>query len=187
MPSAQPLPLPADFRWGYATAAYQIEGAVSTDGRGPSIWDTFSHLSPTRTKASNGDVACDHYHLYQSDIDLLASYGSKNYRFSISWSRIIPLGGRNDPINEQGVQFYNRLLDGLIEKGIEPWVTLYHWDLPQELEDRYGGWLNLAEVQMDFERYATVCFERFGDRVKQWITFNEPAIISLFVSIFISI
>ncbi|KIM93830.1 glycoside hydrolase family 1 protein [Oidiodendron maius Zn] len=163
MPTSQPLPLPVGFEWGYATAAYQIEGAVDIDGRAPSIWDTFSHLFPTRTRGANGDVACDHYNKYKSDIDLLASYGAKHYRFSISWSRIIPLGGRNDPINELG-----------------PWVTLYHWDLPQKLEDRYGGWLSLEEIQKDFNRYATVCFERFGDRVKRWITFNEPAIISIF-------
>lgn len=182
MPHPQPLPLPADFCWGYATAAYQIEGAVDVDGRGASIWDTFSHLSPTRTKGANGDIACDHYNQYQADIDLMASYGAKHYRFSISWSRIIPLGGREDPISEAGVSFYNKLIDGLLEKGIEPWITLYHWDLPQTLEDRYGGWLNQAEVQQDFVRYASVCFERFGDRVKQWITFNEPYIVAVFVS-----
>jgi len=184
MGSVQPpaLPLPADFKWGYATASYQIEGAVKEGGRGPSIWDTFSHLTPTRTKGDHGDVACDHYHRFQEDIDLLDSYGAKNYRFSISWSRIIPLGGRDDPINEEGVQFYSKLIDNLLAKGIEPWVTLYHWDLPQALEDRYGGFLDLENFQKDFVRYARVCFERFGGRVKQWVTFNEPAIIAIFVS-----
>lgn len=182
MPHPQPLPLPADFKWGYATASYQIEGAVDAVDRGASIWDTFSHLSPTRTRGAHGDVACDHFNRYQSDIDLMASYGAKHYRFSLSWSRIIPLGGREDPISEAGIGFYNKLIDGLIEKGIEPWITLYHWDLPQELEDRYGGWLNQEEVQKDFVRYASVCFERFGDRVKQWVTFNEPYIVAIFVS-----
>lgn len=182
MPHPQPLPLPANFKWGYATASYQIEGAVDADDRGASIWDTFSHLSTTRTRGAHGDIACDHFNRYQSDIDLMASYGAKHYRFPLSWSRIIPLGGREDPISEAGIGFYNKLIDGLIEKGIEPWITLYHWDLPQELEDRYGGWLNQEEVQKDFVRYASVCFEHFGDRVKQWVTFNEPYIVAIFVS-----
>ncbi|KAH6671122.1 family 1 glycoside hydrolase [Halenospora varia] len=180
MSHSQPLPLPAEFCWGYATAAYQIEGAVDADNRGASIWDTFSHLSPTRTKGANGDIACDHYNRYHADIDLIKSYGAKHYRFSLSWSRMIPLGGRNDPISEAGVGFYNNLIDDLLEKGIEPWITLYHWDLPQALEDRYGGWLNQAEVEKDFVRYASLCFERFGNRVKRWITFNEPYIVAVF-------
>lgn len=176
-------PLPADFEWGFATAAYQVEGAVEEDGRGKSIWDTFCHLEPTRTKGANGDIACDHYHRYEEDFDLLTKYGAKAYRFSLSWSRIIPLGGRDDPINEAGIAFYNRLIDSLLRRGITPWVTLYHWDLPQALHDRYGGWLNVEESQKDFERYARVCYERFGDRVKDWITLNEPWIVSVFVSL----
>ncbi|VUC24168.1 unnamed protein product [Clonostachys rosea] len=172
--------LPPDFEWGFATASYQIEGAVAEDGRGKSIWDTYCHLEPTRTKGANGDVACDHYHRYEEDIELLGKYGAKAYRFSISWSRIIPLGGRNDPLNEAGIAFYDRLIDALLARGITPWVTLYHWDLPQGLHDRYGGWLNVDEIQLDFERYARVCFERFGDRVKDWITLNEPWIQSIF-------
>ncbi|KFH44264.1 Beta-glucosidase 1B-like protein [Hapsidospora chrysogenum ATCC 11550] len=172
--------LPPDFEWGFATASYQIEGAVAEDGRGKSIWDTFCHLEPTRTKGANGDVACDHYHRYEEDLDLLVRYGAKAYRFSISWSRIIPLGGREDALNEKGIAFYNKLIDGLIDRGITPWATLYHWDLPQALHDRYGGWLNVDESQRDFERYARVCFERFGDRVKNWITFNEPWIQAIF-------
>ncbi|CAG9981397.1 unnamed protein product [Clonostachys byssicola] len=172
--------LPPNFEWGFATASYQIEGAVAEDGRGKSIWDTYCHLEPTRTKGANGDVACDHYHRFEQDIELLSKYGAKAYRFSISWSRIIPLGGRNDPLNEAGIAFYNRLIDGLLARGITPWVTLYHWDLPQGLHDRYGGWLNVDEIQLDFERYARVCFERFGDRVKDWITLNEPWIQSIF-------
>ncbi|SPO01987.1 probable beta-glucosidase [Cephalotrichum gorgonifer] len=172
--------LPPNFEWGFATAAYQIEGAVAEDGRGPSIWDTFTHLTPTRTKGANGDVACDHYHRYEEDLELLKRYGAKAYRFSIAWSRIVPLGGRDDPVNEAGIAFYNKLIDGLLEKGITPWVTLYHWDLPQGIENRYGGWLDVEESQRDFERYARVCFERFGDRVKNWITLNEPWIQSIF-------
>lgn len=173
--------LPSDFEWGFATAAYQIEGAVSEDGRGESIWDTFCHLEPTRTKGANGDIACDHYHRYEEDFDLLSKYGAKAYRFSVSWSRIIPLGGRGDAVNEKGIAFYNRLIDALLVRGITPWVTLYHWDLPQALHDRYGGWLNVEESQLDFERYAKICYERFGDRVKNWITLNEPWIVSIFV------
>ncbi|KAK9311388.1 beta-glucosidase 1B [Lipomyces starkeyi] len=173
-------PLPSDFEWGFATAAYQIEGAVDTDGRGKSIWDTFCHLEPSRTKGASGDVACDHYHRYEEDFDLLTKYGAKAYRFSISWSRIIPLGGRDDPINEAGIAFYNRLIDSLLARGITPWLTLYHWDLPQALHDRYQGWLQVEESQKDFERYARVCFERFGDRVKNWITLNEPWIVSIY-------
>lgn len=179
-----PVSLPSDFEWGFATAAYQIEGAVNEDGRGKSIWDTFCHLEPTRTKGANGDVACDHYNRFEEDFDSLSKYGAKAYRFSISWSRIIPLGGRNDPINESGIAFYNKLIDSLIARGITPWVTLYHWDLPQGIHDRYGGWLNVEESQLDFERYAKVCYERFGDRVKNWITLNEPWIVSIFVGSF---
>jgi beta-glucosidase len=177
-----PISLPRDFQWGFATAAYQIEGAVDEDGRGKSIWDTFCHLEPTRTKGASGDIACDHYHRFEEDFDLLSSYGAKAYRFSISWSRIIPLGGRNDPVNESGIEFYNKLIDSLLARGITPWVTLYHWDLPQALHDRYGGWLDVEQSQLDFERYAEICYERFGDRVKNWITLNEPWIVSIFVS-----
>ncbi|KAF5689534.1 beta-glucosidase [Fusarium circinatum] len=172
--------LPKDFRLGFATASYQIEGAVAEDGRGPSIWDVFCHLEPTRTKGANGDVACDHYHRLEEDLDLLKRYGSDMYRFSISWSRVIPLGGRDDPVNEAGIAFYDRVIDGCLKRGITPWVTLYHWDLPQALHERYGGWLDVEESQKDFERYAKLCYERFGDRVKHWITLNEPWIVSIF-------
>lgn len=176
-----PVSLPSGFEWGFATAAYQIEGAVNEEGRGKSIWDTFCHLQPTRTKGADGDIACDHYHRYEEDIESLVKYGAKAYRFSISWSRIIPLGGRYDPVNEPGIAFYNKLIDSLLARGITPWITLYHWDLPQGIHDRYGGWLNVEESQLDFERYAKVCYERFGDRVKNWITLNEPWIVSIFV------
>ncbi|KAH7041214.1 family 1 glycoside hydrolase [Microdochium trichocladiopsis] len=172
--------LPPNFQLGFATASYQIEGAVATDGRGPSIWDEFCHQTPTRTKNSNGDIACDHYNRLDEDLDLLKQYGADAYRFSISWSRIIPLGGRQDPVNEAGIDFYNRLIDGCLERNITPWATLYHWDLPQALHDRYGGWLDVEESQLDFEGYARLCFERFGDRVKNWITLNEPWIVSIF-------
>jgi len=175
------MPLPADFKLGFATASYQIEGAVAEDGRGPSIWDTFCHLEPTRTKGANGDVACDHYHRVEDDLDLVKKYGGDMYRFSISWSRVIPLGGRDDLVNEAGIAFYNRIIDGCLSRGLTPWVTLYHWDLPQALHDRYGGWLDVEESQKDFERYARLCYERFGDRVKHWITLNEPWIVAIFV------
>ncbi|KAL1888282.1 hypothetical protein Sste5346_009674 [Sporothrix stenoceras] len=172
--------LPDDFDWGFATASYQIEGGVAEGGRGPCIWDTFCHLEPTRTKGANADVACDHYRRYEEDFDLLQKYGAPSYRFSLSWSRIIPIGGRNDPINEAGIDFYNRLIDALLARDIVPWVTLHHWDLPLGIHDRYGGWLNVEESQADFEHFARLCYERFGDRVKHWITLNEPWIISVF-------
>lgn len=174
------LPLPSNFFWGTATAAYQIEGAAFEDGKGKSIWDTFSHLEPSRTNGDNGDVACDHYNRMSEDLDLMASYDVDVYRFSIAWSRVIPLGGRDDEINENGIAFYNKLIDGLLARGIEPIVTLYHWDVPQELYNRYGAFLNTVEFKADFERYAKLCFSRFGDRAKQWVTFNEPYIISIF-------
>lgn len=174
------LPLPVDFVWGAATAAYQIEGAAYEDGKGRSIWDTFTHLEPSRTNGENGDVTCDHYNRMPEDVELMASYGMDVYRFSIAWSRIIPLGGRNDPINEKGIAFYNDLIDRLLAHKIEPVVTLFHWDTPQGIYDCYGAFLNTTEFKADFEYYARLCFSRFGDRVKKWITFNEPYIISVF-------
>lgn len=174
------LRLPADFIWGAATAAYQVEGAAAQDGKGKSIWDTYSHLEPSRTNGANADVACDHYNRVDEDIQLLKSLGMDTYRFSISWSRIIPLGGRDDSVNEAGIAFYSRLIDKLLENGIKPSVTLYHWDVPQALYDRYKAFLNTEEFRADFERYARLCFTQFGDRVKSWITFNEPYIISIF-------
>ncbi|OOQ87653.1 Beta-glucosidase 1B [Penicillium brasilianum] len=180
LPAVEELPLPAEFVWGGATAAYQIEGAASEDGKGASIWDTFSHLEPSRTNGDNGDIACDHYHRVSQDIDLMASYGADVYRFSIAWTRIIPLGGRNDPINEAGIAFYNSLIDQLLARNIEPVATLYHWDAPQAIYDRYRAFLDTEEFQADFKHYARLCFSRFGDRVKKWITFNEPYIISVF-------
>lgn len=174
------LRLPGDFVWGIATAAYQIEGGASQDGKGPSIWDTYSHLSPSRTNGENADVGCDHYNRMVDDVKLMASLGVDVYRFSLSWPRIIPLGGRNDPINESGIAFYSNLIDQLLAHKIEPVVTLYHWDAPQGIYDRYRAFLNTREFQADFEHYARLCFTRFGGRVQKWVTFNEPYIISIF-------
>ncbi|KAF8064822.1 beta-glucosidase [Lyophyllum atratum] len=166
--------LPADFLWGFATASFQIEGSTGVGGRGKSIWDDFSKLPDKTLDGRNGDVATDSYRLWKEDLELLAEYGIKSYRFSLSWSRIIPLGGRDDPINPVGVKFYSDLIDGLLAHGITPFVTLYHWDLPQALHDRYGGWLNKEEIVKDYTRYTKVCFEAFGDRVKHWLSINEP-------------
>ncbi|KAF9493202.1 beta-glucosidase 1A [Pleurotus eryngii] len=172
--------LPSDFVWGLATAAYQIEGAVAETGRGPSIWDTFSHIPGKVADATTGDDATDSYRRWREDVDLLKAYGVKAYRFSISWSRIIPLGGRDDPVNEEGIKHYRTLIEALVKEGITPFViqTLYHWDLPQALHDRYGGWLD-RQIVDDFVNYSQVCFDAFGDLVKNWITLNEPWIISV--------
>lgn len=165
---------PQDFVWGTATAAYQIEGAASEDGRSPSIWDTFSH-TPGRVKGGDtGDVACDHYHRYPQDTKLMKGLGIGAYRFSVSWPRVLP-GGRGD-VNEKGLEFYDRLVDGLLEANITPWVTLYHWDLPQTLQDE-GGWGNRDTAQA-FVDYADVVSRRLGDRVKHWITHNEPWVVA---------
>ncbi|KIW79068.1 hypothetical protein Z517_08908 [Fonsecaea pedrosoi CBS 271.37] len=166
--------LPADFLWGFATAAYQIEGGATADGRGPSIWDTFCKIPGKIADGSSGDVACDSYHRTAQDIELLKKLGAKAYRFSVSWSRVIPLGGRNDPINEAGLQYYVKFVDDLLEAGIVPFITLFHWDLPDELDKRYGGFLNKEEFVADFANYARVMFKAMGSRVKHWITFNEP-------------
>jgi len=165
--------LPKDFLWGFATASYQIEGAPDADGRGPSIWDTFCKIPGKIADGSSGDVACDSYHRTGEDIALLKLTGAKAYRFSISWSRIIPLGGRNDPINQKGIDFYSKFVDDLLAEGITPFVTLFHWDLPDALDKRYGGLLNKEEFTKDFGHYARVLFEAIP-KVKHWITFNEP-------------
>jgi beta-glucosidase len=166
---------PPGFAWGAATAAYQIEGATDVDGRGPSIWDTFSHTRGRTLNGETGDVACDHYRRWKSDLDLMASMGLRAYRFSISWPRVQP--GGSGPANERGLDFYDRLVDGLLERGIEPWITLYHWDLPQPIEDR-GGWLE-PEVVERFAEFAGIVGRRLGDRVGAWITLNEPRTFSL--------
>lgn len=164
------MPFPPDFTWGAAAAAYQIEGAVALDGRGPSIWDTFTHEPGRIFEEHNGDVACDHYHRWAEDIALMRELGVGAYRLSLSWSRIIPDG--TSATNPRGLEFYDRLIDGLLAAGITPWVTLYHWDLPQALQHR-GGWLNRDIIEW-FGEYATVVAKRWGDRVKHWLTINEP-------------
>lgn len=163
--------IPFGFVLGASTASYQIEGGATADGRGPSIWDTFSHTPGTVADAATGDVAADHYHRVTEDLDLMASLQLDAYRFSISWSRVMPEGeGR---VNEAGLAFYSELVDGLIARGIEPVVTLNHWDLPQALEDRYGGWRG-RETAYAFERYAEIMGAALGDRVAIWSTHNEP-------------
>lgn len=170
---------PHDFIWGFATASFQIEGSTNVDGRGKSIWDDFSKIPGKTQDGKDGDVATDSYNRWKEDIELLAEYGVKSYRFSIAWSRIIPLGGRNDPVNQKGIEFYSKFIDALLAKGIIPFVTLYHWDLPQALHDRYGGWLNKEEIVKDYVNYAKICYESFGDRVKHWLTMNEPWCVSI--------
>jgi beta-glucosidase len=137
-------------------ASYQIEGGHDADGRKPSVWDDLCRIPGSIRDGTSGDDAIDSYHLYEQDIDLLAEYGATHYRFSISWSRVIPLGGRNDPVNEKGIDYYNRVIDGLLARGIQPCVTIFHWDLPSELERRYGGWSCQDEVTRDFERYTWI-------------------------------
>ncbi len=156
--------------WGVATAAHQIEGAWLEDGKGLNIWDVYSHTPGKITNADTSEVACDHYHRFEEDIQIMADLGVKAYRFSIAWSRIIPDG--KGTVNPAGIAFYNRLIDGLLAAGITPFVTLYHWDLPVTLQLENDGWLSYETAEA-FERYATACFEAFGDRVKNWMTFNE--------------
>ncbi|KAL0039349.1 hypothetical protein WJX79_004246 [Trebouxia sp. C0005] len=159
------------FWWGAATAAYQIEGGYQEGGRGMSIWDTFSHEKGRTDKGDTGDVAVDFYHRYQEDINMMKGLGIKAFRMSIAWPRIQP-NGTGVP-NQAGLDFYNSVIDSLLAAGIQPWITLYHWDLPQALHDKYGGWLSEDSVA-DFAEYANICFRAFGDRVKHWSTFNEP-------------
>ena len=168
---------PRDFVWGTATSSYQIEGAVNTDGRGPSIWDTFCEVPGNIANGDTGAIACDHYNRYEEDIRLMARMGVHAYRFSISWSRILTDGTRAG-LNQAGIDFYNRLIDCCLEHDIEPWITLYHWDLPQHLQDSTGGWL-ADEISDYFAEYADVCFEHFGDRVRRWITINEAWVVSI--------
>ena len=158
------------FTWGVATSSYQIEGAATAGGRGPSIWDTFSRVPGAVINGDSGDVACDHYHRYNEDLDLIKWLGVNAYRFSIAWPRIFPQGAGSP--NQAGIDFYDRLIDGALERGITPWPTLYHWDLPQALEDK-GGWNSRATSER-FAEYAHLMAEKFGDRVKNWTTLNEP-------------
>ena len=167
---------PEKFIWGSATSSYQIEGAWNEGGKGPSIWDVFCLIPGKINDSDTGEIACDHYHRIKEDVALMKAMGLKAYRFSISWARIQPAG--RGEINQQGIDFYNLLINELITEGIEPWVTLYHWDLPVALEFEIGGWLNedIAEV---FADYAGICFEHFGDRVKNWITINEAWVVAI--------
>jgi beta-glucosidase len=173
---AEENPFPADFVWGASTSSYQIEGAVDEDGRGKSIWDTFSHTPGLVKNDDNGDVACDHYHRWVEDVEWLARGGFDAYRFSTAWPRILPAGA--GAVEQRGLDFYDRLVDGLIARGIAPWLCLYHWDLPQALQDQ-GGWLK-RDIADKFTDYALVVARRLGDRVKHWAMFNEPNIHALF-------
>jgi beta-glucosidase len=168
------LGFPEGFAWGSATAAYQIEGAASIDGKGPSVWDTFSHAPGKVRGGDTGDIACDSYHRYREDVALMASLGLAAYRFSISWPRVQP-GGRG-PANQKGLDYYRALLEELGQRGIAATVTLYHWDLPQELQDE-GGWA-VRDTAERFAEYASLCAEAFGDQVARWITVNEPQVVA---------
>ncbi|XP_047256666.1 beta-glucosidase 42 [Capsicum annuum] len=163
---------PSNFLFGIATSAYQVEGGSKEGGKGPSIWDSFSHTPGKICDGSTGDVAVDQYHRYKEDIELISKLGFKAYRFSISWSRIFP-DGFGTKINYEGLKYYNDIIDALLERGIEPCVTLYHWDLPLNLQESFGGWLDEQTVKY-FAIYAETCFASFGNRVKKWITVNEP-------------
>lgn len=164
------ISFPEGFAWGTATASYQIEGAVAEDGRGPSIWDTFARTPGKTANGDTGDVACDHYHRYAEDVDLMASLNFTHYRFSIAWPRIQPTG--SGAFNQAGFDFYQRLVDKLLESGVQPWVTLYHWDLPQPLEDA-GGW-PVRDTAERFADYAAETYSRLSDRIPYWTTLNEP-------------
>ncbi|HHW73226.1 MAG TPA: family 1 glycosylhydrolase, partial [Firmicutes bacterium] len=164
------MQFPQGFMWGVAAASYQIEGAAWKDGRGESIWDRFSRTPGRVLNGHTGDVACDHYNRYKEDVSLMKELGVNSYRFSIAWPRIYP--GGTGQVNQRGLDFYKRLVEELLENGIEPMATLYHWDLPQALEDR-GGWLNRDTARW-FQDYAVTMFQELGDTVKLWITLNEP-------------
>ncbi len=169
------IDFPKQFTWGTATSSYQIEGAWNIDGKGDSIWDRFAHTPGNIADGSNGDVACDHYNLWKEDIGLMSEIGIQSYRFSIAWARILPQG--RGVINQAGLDFYSRLVDGLLDLGIEPNVTLYHWDLPQSLQDE-GGWRERSIVEA-FADYADIVSRHLGDRVKMWGTINEPEVAAM--------
>jgi len=178
MPTSAPLPIGRirrDFIWGVSTSSFQIEGATREDGRGPSVWDTYGQTGAIANH-DTGDVACDHYRRYQDDIALMQRLGVQAYRFSVAWPRVLPKG-RGMP-NEAGLAFYDRVIDALLAAGIEPWLCLYHWDLPQALDD-LGGWTTRNSVGW-FADYAALVADRYGDRVKRFATFNEPSIFTLF-------
>ena len=159
-----------NFYWGTATASYQIEGARHEDGRSDSIWDTFSHKDGAVVRGEHGDIACDHYHRLDGDLDFVKNLGCNAYRFSLSWSRLLPNG--TGKINDKGADFYNRMIDGLLKRDITPFMTLYHWDLPQILQSK-GGFLN-PEIADWFAEYAEAVKKLYGDRVKNFFTINEP-------------
>ena len=161
---------PEDFTWGVATASYQIEGAATEDGRQPSVWDTFSATPGRVLNGDTGEIACDHYHRYKDDIALMAQLGIKHYRFSLAWPRIVPTGA--GAVNEAGIDFYKRLVDCLLEHGITPHATLFHWDSPQALEDRYGSWRS-REMAQAYADYVSAVVSRLGDRITHWMTINE--------------
>lgn len=168
------IQFPKDFLWGCATSAYQIEGSPLADGAGPSVWHRFSHTPGRVQDGDTADLTCDHYRRYESDVDLMQSLGMNSYRFSIAWGRVLPEGtGR---INAAGLDFYERLIDRLLSRGIQPMVTLFHWDLPAALDDR-GGWLN-RDIAQWFAEYADIVFRRFDDRVQYWTTLNEPWVVA---------
>lgn len=172
----RPLGLPRDFLWGVSTSAFQIEGAAAEDGRGPCIWDTHARMPGRTAKGETGDIACDHYHRWPEDVAMMGEIGVKAYRFSVSWPRVLPRG--RGAINQPGLDFYDRLIDAVLGAGIQPWLCLYHWDLPQRLDD-LGGWTN-RDVAGWFADYTTLVAHRFGDRVKHFATFNEPNVATLF-------
>lgn len=165
---------PPGFTFGAGTSAYQVEGGAKEGGKGPSIWDTFTHKHPDKiSDHNNGDIAIDSYHRYKEDVKQLKIMGMDAYRFSIAWTRILPNGNLKGGISQDGIDYYNKLINELLENGIRPFVTLFHWDVPQVLEDEYGGFLDRKIVD-DFKDYCEVCFREFGDRVKHWVTVNEP-------------
>ncbi|CAH1423813.1 unnamed protein product [Lactuca virosa] len=168
---------PTNFLFGTASSSYQFEGAYLTHGKGLSNWDTFSHKPGNIADGSNGDIAVDHYHMYLEDLELMEYIGVNTFRFSISWARILPKGMFGH-VNMAGIRHYDNLINSLLGKGIEPFVSLTHYDIPQELEDKYGGWLS-SQVQKDFAYYANICFKYYGDRVKYWVTFNEPNVVAI--------
>ncbi|WP_428228717.1 GH1 family beta-glucosidase [Flavobacterium sp.] len=161
-----------DFLWGVSTAAFQIEGAHDSDGKGSSIWDVFTTQKGKIKNGHHALTACDFYNSYQTDIDLIRELNIPNFRFSISWPRIMPTGVH--PVNQSGIDYYNKIIDSLLASGIEPWITLYHWDLPHALETK-GGWTNRSSVSW-FAEYVEVCAQHFGDRVKNWMVINEPSV-----------
>ncbi|AOH54996.1 aryl-phospho-beta-D-glucosidase [Peribacillus muralis] len=163
-------PFPDDFLWGSASAAYQVEGGWKADGKGPSVWDVYTKMAGTTYEGTNGDVAVDHYHRYREDIALMAEMGLKTYRFSVAWSRIYPEG--KGKVNEAGLNYYDDLINELLKHGIEPILTVYHWDVPQALMEEYGAWES-REIIHDFNEYCITLFKRFGERVKYWVTLNE--------------